>query len=178
MRRIIAIICLGMLAALCACKPAPPGVQPLDRVKPPAPPQDVPAALPNNAFKAQITLVDVPQKMRVGEKQTIRLRIKNNSDAMWWARGARINTSSSNKFYIAVGNRWLKADSSLLTNMDGRYGIPKDLAPGEETEVPLAITAPKDPGDYILELDAIQEQVAWFSDKGSPTAKTKITVVK
>ena len=89
-----------------------------------------------------------------------------------------MNTRPDNKFYIAAGNRWLKADGSLLTDMDGRYGIGKDLSPGQETEVPLLITAPKDPGEYTLEVDLVQEQVAWFSDKGSPTAKTKIMVVK
>jgi hypothetical protein len=97
---------------------------------------------------------------------------------MWWARGAQVNTRQDNKFYLAAGNRWLKADGELLTNMDGRYGISKDLAPGEEAEVPLGITAPKNPGDYILEIDLVQEGVAWFSDKGSPTARTKISVVK
>jgi hypothetical protein len=29
-----------------------------------------------------------------------------------------------------------------------------------------------------LEIDLIQEQVAWFSEKGSTTAKAKVTVVK
>jgi len=42
----------------------------------------------------------------------------------------------------------------------------------------LGITAPKSPGDYTLEIDMVQEGVAWFSEKNSPTAKTKITVVK
>jgi len=97
---------------------------------------------------------------------------------MWWARGAPVNPRPDNKFYLAAGNRWLKADGSLQTNMDGRYGLVKDLKPGEETEVPLVITAPKDPGEYTLEIDLVQEQVAWFSEKGSPTAKAKITVVK
>jgi len=97
---------------------------------------------------------------------------------MWWARGGPINTRPDNKFYLAAGNRWLKSDGSLLTNMDGRYGIGKDLKPGEETEVPLTVTAPKGPGDYILEVDLVQEQVSWFSEKGSPTAKTRITVVR
>ena len=72
----------------------------------------------------------------------------------------------------------MKADGSLLTNMDGRYGITKDLKPGEEDEVPLLVTAPTTPGDYTLEVDVVQEAVAWFSDKGSPTAKTKISVVR
>lgn len=137
-----------------------------------------PSALPNNGFKAEITLIDAPAKLRAGQKEIIRVKVKNNSDVMWWARGGRINTRNDNKYYIAVGDRWLKSDGSLLTNMDGRYGIPKDLAAAEETEVPLSITAPKEPGDYTLEIDLVQEQVAWFSEKGSPTAKTKITVVK
>lgn len=138
-----------------------------------------PAPLPDNGFKATITLVDPPAKLRTGEKATIQVKIKNSSDVLWYARGAEINNSSDNKFYIAVGNRWLGAtDEKLVTDMDGRYGIGRDLRPGEEAEVPLAITAPKEPGDYILDVDAVQEQVAWFHDKGSPTAKTKITVVR
>jgi hypothetical protein len=29
-----------------------------------------------------------------------------------------------------------------------------------------------------MELDMVQEGVAWFSDKGSPVTKIKVTVVK
>ena len=137
-----------------------------------------PGALPENGFRAAITLVDPPGKLRVGQKASVQVKIKNASDVLWYARGAQINTSTDNKFYLAAGNRWLKADESLSTDMDGRYGLNRDLKPGEETEVPLAVTAPKEPGEYILEVDVVQEQVAWFRDKGSPTAVTKITVVK
>lgn len=134
--------------------------------------------LPDNAFRAQISSVDPPAKLRAGQKETIRVRIKNVSDVQWYSHGGEINTSPDNRFYLAVGNRWLKSDGSLLTNMDGRYGVGKDLKPGEETEVPLQITAPRDMGDYTLEIDLVQEQVAWFSEKGSPAAKSKVTVVK
>lgn len=136
-------------------------------------------ALPPAAFKAQLSLVDPPAKMRTGEKQTIQIKVKNASDQPWFARGGEVNKNPDNRFYLAVGNRWLKSDEkTLVTNMDGRYGLQKDLKPGEEEQVSLQITAPKDPGDYILEIDLLQEQVTWFSDKGSPTAKAKITVVK
>lgn len=173
----IAVVLVALIFSLCGCKQA---AAPAPQRQTAATPQsgDVPAALPNNAFKAEITIVDPPAKLRVGQKETIHVKIKNNSIITWWCRGARVNTRPDNKFYIASGNRWLKADGSLLTNMDGRYGIPKDLAPGEETDTPLVVTAPQEPGDYILEVDMVQEQVAWFSDKGSPTAKTKITVVQ
>jgi len=138
-----------------------------------------PSALPENGFKATISLIDPAAKLRAGEKTTIQVKVKNASDVLWYARGAQINTSADNKFYLAAGDRWLNAaDEKLVTDMDGRYGLDKDLRPGEETEVPLAITAPKEPGDYILEVDLVQEQVAWFHDKGSPTARTKVTVVR
>jgi hypothetical protein len=144
---------------------------------PAAPRGDVPAALPDNAFKAVITVADPPAKLRAGQKQTIQVKVKNASDVLWYARGAVANNAPSNKFYLAVGNRWLEADGEkLVTDMDGRQGLDRDLKPGEETEVPLVITAPKTAGDYTLEIDLVQEQVAWFHDKGSPTAKVKIRV--
>jgi len=161
---------------VCSCSqqpntPSSPGAT-VDR-------SQTPSALPDNGFKAVISLVDPPAKLRAGERATIQLKIKNASDVLWYARGAKVNTSSDARFVLAAGNRWLNAaDEKLVTDMDGRYGLNKDLRPGEETEVPLTITAPKEPGDYILDVDVLQEQVAWFHDKGSPTAKTKVTVVK
>jgi hypothetical protein len=138
-----------------------------------------PKALPDNGFKAELSLPDPPKKLRAGQKETVQVKVKNASDVQWYARGAEFNTNPDNKFYLAAGNRWLKAEGEeLVTNMDGRYGLPRDLRPGEELEVPLQVTAPKTPGEYILEVDLIQEQVGWFLDKGSPTTKVKVTVVK
>src|SRR4051812_2227845 len=107
-----------------ACSKNPPG--PVVATQPPVktePPLNEPAALPTNGFKAELALVEPPQKMRAGKRETIRIKVKNASDVMWWARGAPINTRQDNKFYLAAGNRWLKPDGSLLTNMDGRYGV-------------------------------------------------------
>jgi hypothetical protein len=132
------------------------------------------APLPDNGYKARITLPDPPTKLRAGEKVIIQVRAQNASDVPWKVRGG----GADNKFYIAAGDRWLKPDGTLITAQDGRYGLNRDLKPSEETEVPLLITTPKDPGDYILEVDLVQEQVAWFHDKGSPTARVKISVVR
>jgi len=175
-RRLVLICGVAMIGLVLACGGKGPSSTQSQPPKVQEPTE--PSALPSSGFRAAITLIDPPAKLRAGQKETVRVKIKNNSDVQWWSRGSRVNTRSDNKFYMATGNRWLKADGSLLTNMDGRYGIGANLAPGEETEVPLLVTAPKDAGDYTLEIDVIQEGVAWFSDKGSPTAKTKITVVK
>lgn len=172
---IIVAICCALVMTGCSKPTLTGSSEGSNATVPPGRPQ----ALPENGFKASITLIDPPTKLRAGEKHTIRVKVKNASDVMWYARGAEFNIGTENKFYLAAGNRWLQSDDeSLITDMDGRYGLNKDLKPGEETEVPLVITAPKEPGEYILEVDAVQEQVAWFREKGSPTARTKIAVVK
>jgi hypothetical protein len=94
------------------------------------------------------------------------------------AAGGEANDRSDNKFYIAVGNHWLDKDGKRTADWEGHNGIPKGLKPGEEAEMTLQITAPKEPGDYTLELDMVQEGVNWFGEKGSPTTKAKVTVVK
>jgi hypothetical protein len=137
-----------------------------------------PGPLSDSGFKAEIMISDPPSKLRTGQVETITLKVKNASNVIWWQRGAEINDRSDNKFYIAAGNRWLDKDGKLTSETEGHNGIPKDLKPGEEAELPLQITAPKTPGDWTLNLDMVQEGVAWFGEKGSPTTKIKVTVVK
>jgi hypothetical protein len=171
-----ALVALALVLGGCRGKQGAQGNAPSNMSVPVA--GSTPGPLPDAGRKAQITLPDPPTKLRAGEKSRVTVHIKNASDVFWWARGGEINTRADNWFYIAAGDRWLKPDGSLVTDMDGRYGIGKDLKPGDETEVPLLVTAPKEPGDYILEVDLVQEQVGWFGDKGSPTARAKVSVVR
>jgi hypothetical protein len=164
------VLLLALAAAGCKRSPSTANTGPA--------PARTPGPMPDAAFKAQLSLPDPPAKLRVGQQERVQVHIKNASDVFWWARGGEINERNDNFFYVAAGNRWLKADGTMYTDSDGRYGIGKDLKPGEETEVPLLVNAPKEPGEYILEVDLVQEQVAWFSDKGSPTARAKVTVVR
>jgi hypothetical protein len=135
-------------------------------------------ALPDEAFRAQITLTDPPAKLRAGQQERVEVRVRNASPVFWWARGGETNERDDNKYRLAAADRWLKADGALVTDMDGRHGLLKDLRPGEEAEVLLLVNAPKEPGEYILEVDLVQEQVAWFGEKGSPTARAKVSVVR
>lgn len=137
-----------------------------------------PGPLPDRAFRALLAFKDAPTKLRVGQKETVVVKVKNGSDVHWSARGGEPNNNPDNKFYLALGDKWFQEDGKLVTEMDGRIGLAKDLRPGEETEVSLSITAPANPGNYVLEVDLVQEQVSWFHDKGSPTARTNVTVVR
>ena len=50
------------------------------------------------------------------------------------------------------------------------------LAPGNEATVQLEVRAPFRPGTFRLELDVVQEGIAWFAWKGSPTLSGLVEV--
>ena len=134
--------------------------------------------LPDSGFKAQITAPDPPQRLRTGQVAIINIKVKNTSDVIWYQRGGLTTDRTDNKFYIAAGNRWLDKDGKLTSETEGHNGIPKDLKPGEEIEMTLQVTAPKQPGDWTMQLDMVQEGVNWFSERGSPVTNIKVQVVK
>ena len=141
-------------------------------------PSSIAGPLPDNGFRAEVTIAEPPTKLRTGQKETINIKVKNVSDVMWFQRGGEISNQTDNKFYLAAGNQWLDKDGKQTTDEEGHNGIPKNLKPGEETQMTLLITAPKTPGEYFMRLDMVQEAVAWFGDKGSTTTKVPVTVVK
>jgi SAM-dependent methyltransferase len=132
----------------------------------PSEPASVGEALPDSAFMARISPHVSSIKVEAGSQTTIRATVKNVSDTTWHSLGRSFN----GKHQVKLGNHWLD-DSGKAPMEDGRTNLPKDLKPTEEIDLDLIINAPQEPGDYILELDMVQEMVAWFKDKGSETAK-------
>lgn len=126
--------------------------------------------LPDMAFKARLAVDNPPTIMRAGQQQTIRVKLTNQSNVTWPGR------QPTWQFQLTVGDRWLDEHGAKITEVDARVALFDDLRPAETVELPMTITAPSSPGIYILQLDAIQEGVAWFGDRGSPTLNLKIKV--
>ncbi|PYS77452.1 MAG: hypothetical protein DMF66_09850 [Acidobacteria bacterium] len=121
--RALVVACTLVAAAGCRQEAGNTNAGGAASVKPTPSKKDA-AALPENGFKAQISVADPPAKLRAGQKATLQVKVKNVSDAQWYARGGEVNTFPDNRFYIAAGDRWLKSDGqTLVTNMDGRYGL-------------------------------------------------------
>jgi hypothetical protein len=129
--------------------------------------------LPAEAFRAELSISLLPSTMRTGQTEVVRVRVKNTSNASWPAQGRK----EDGYFQVNLGNIWYNSRGEVVA--DGAYvrtGFPVDVNPGEEVELPLTITAPRAAGDYILEIDLVQEMVSWFHDKGSESLKTKVNV--
>jgi len=126
--------------------------------------------LPDSALRAELSVPQPPTVLRAGAKETITVRVRNAGDGVWLAR------ERAARYQVMLGNHWLGADGALLRNDDGRAPLARDLAPGEETEMPLVVNAPPRAGDYVLEIDVLQEGVAWFGLRGSKTARLRVRV--
>src|SRR5205085_2746030 len=57
-----------------------------------------------------------------------------------------------------------------------RTALSADLPPGGEVALPLAVTAPGAPGDYVLEIDMVHEGVTFFNEKGSKSLRLPVRV--
>lgn len=127
--------------------------------------------LGDSAYKADLKVQKALLTAKSGSKIAIQVKVKNISDITWPSF-----TESGGKYHIDLGNHWWNESGEIIVNDDGREPLPNNLHPMKEVQLSLSITIPVEPGNYILELDMVHEQVAWFKDKGSQTTKLPIKV--
>jgi len=135
---------------------------------------DAKGALPDSAYRAQISSSDQPHAMKAGDQKPLWLKVKNIGTGVWPSR-----VPPGSVGVVRVANRWLSDDGTEVVNeLDSRVMLPRDLGPGDEAEFTLNITAPQAPGDYVLEVDLVHEGVTWFHQLGSPTLRWTVRVEK
>jgi SAM-dependent methyltransferase len=127
-----------------------------------------PPALPGSAFRAEITPDPAAVEVAAGEMFTVRARVVNRGDAVWPVG------RPGDQQVVRLANHW--RDEAGNRSQDTRVTIPADVPPGADVVLALTTTAPLRPGRYAMDLNMMQEGVAWFADHGSPTATIPITV--
>ena len=157
-------------AAALGCGDGEPGAAP-GASDPEANLERVLKPLPDEGFKAQITVANPPERLARGERVDVSVRVKNASGAEWPMRGQ----AGSGNFQVNLGGHWLDADGKDVKS-DQRSFLPKAVKPGEEFEATYALVAPDRAGAYTVEIDMVQEGVSWFAGKGSEPARLKIRV--
>lgn len=125
--------------------------------------------LAGDDFKAAFAWAEPPPgRLKRGEQRSLRVLVTNSGRATWPAFGQKGSHTQ-----VLIGNHWLQTDGRIVVNDDARGTIPYDLPPGDAIELLLTVTAPKTSGQYILEIDVLQEGISW---KGSDTLRSPVTV--
>lgn len=127
--------------------------------------------LPDSGFRAEMNVTNAPVNLSASQRVTLDLSLKNISRVSWPGRQWH-----ADPFQIAVGNHWLDAAGNVVSNDDGRTALEEDLRPGETATMRLVVNAPAQRGDYVLEVDVVQEGVSWFGLKGSKTWRARVKV--
>ncbi len=122
-------------------------------------------ALPPEACRASLALIGRVPPLAPGHVAPLRVRVRNDSPLPWPASAQ-----------LRVGDHWRTSEGRLVVFDDARSGIETAVDPGGECEVQLDVVAPAEPGDYELEIDLLQELIAWLADRGSSTLKLPVKV--
>ena len=126
--------------------------------------------LPDLAFRAKLRLINAPARLEAGARYRLKVAVRNLSEHVWPAAG------SVEQQPVRVGTRWRGEIDGAIVAEDGRGALDGPLGPGEQADVEVVITAPRVPGAYRLEVDLVQELVAWFRDRGSFAVQSTVAV--
>lgn len=124
--------------------------------------------LPESGFKAKITFEDAPLKAGANETAYINIRVKNEGTSIWRASGYGANT-------ISLSHGWVSAKDTPV-RLNSRFRFPHDVNPGESANLSISVKTPSTSGNHTLEVDIVQENVAWFSEKGNSRGRWNLVV--
>lgn len=121
-------------------------------------------------LRAQLGPASEQLDVRTGERVVLAVQVRNTGNTLWLAQG----TQGVGR--VALGAHLHDDQGRLLEQDFARVALPADVAPQAETRCELVFEAPRQAGEYVLELDALVEGLVWFGTKGSPTARLKLSV--
>ena len=119
-------------------------------------------------FAATFTGSSVPERVTAGGIASARVTVRNDSPFPWPIDG---------EHPVHLAHHWRTTEGQLVAWDGFRSELPRELAPGESADVQVWFYVPVTPGLYVLELDAVQEDVAWFGERGSTPLRKPIAVV-
>jgi len=118
----------------------------------------------------------VPKSDRIegapGERVSLKATITNIGNTRWLTGDTDTRGTVRTGYYLFKG---ANADDPPIA--EGRAKLDaRDVRPGELTKATLELNAPREPGDYLLWLDLVAEQIDWFAAFGSQVVRIPLVV--
>lgn len=124
-------------------------------------------------FALKLSILKVPDIWKINETRQCQLKAINNGNITFTSVGN--DSANPHKYAIKLSYRWVKLNDSNPMDFENRFLFPAPVK--KELTFSTPITAPAEAGSYYLEIEAVQEYVAWFKDKGYPGIKVKVDVL-
>ena len=106
-------------------------------------------------------LSEPPGQMAAGDTFSVRVSIENCGDTLWL-------TSATPRAGVVMPAVRVHDESGLLvTEFHGEPLLPAAVAPDETVTIKIEYRAPQRVGSYRMKIDLVDQQVAWFEQRGS-----------
>ena len=119
--------------------------------------------------KAEIVSSVTRMSAKKGALMRVPLRVRNAGDVTWYNYPCETHT-------VRPGAHLLDASGELLSRDFARGDLPVSVGPGEDIRVVLLARAPRQRGDFLVEVDLVKEGVLWFAEEGSQTLQIPLRV--
>jgi hypothetical protein len=136
------------------------------------------AIIKDSDFAVQLSLLEIPDQWKINETRDCQLRAINNGNVSLSSIVADIQRPDL--YGITLAYRWVKRNE--VNELDpedfpNRWSLSSSAPIKKELTWFQLITAPPEAGSYYLEIEMIQENVAWFKSKGYPGIKVKVDIL-
>ena len=119
---------------------------------------------------------DIPATMMVGKATTVHISVKNTGNWPWLNAAAANPPKPDGSYAVRLSYRWASADGKLLPQGSERGELKATVPPGETANFSVEVLSPQQSGSYRLEVDLVEELVAFFSAMGSQKLTVPVTV--
>lgn len=109
----------------------------------------------SSTYHADILMEASSLTLAPGEEGIVTVVARNGGSTVW-----RPFEASG----IALGNHWLRPNGEIFVWADGRTTLGQTVAPNQSVRMRLPVRAPSEPGEYLLEVDLVEEGVTWFGE--------------
>ena len=111
-------------------------------------------------YAGRLDVLEAPGAVAPGATFGVTIAIENHSNAVW---------TTVSQFPVRASyhlSRRRGTGDELLTFDNVRTRLPSEIAPGQRMTMTLDVVAPIETGEYVADIDLVQEFVAWFATKG------------
>jgi hypothetical protein len=112
--------------------------------------------LPEEVSRISLTVSDPQREMRASALSWLDAELTNRANK---------TLSSLAPCPVRLSYHWIEKTTRRMVIFEGaRSGLSPALDPGATKRYPMKIVAPSQPGEYILQITIVQENVCWFED--------------
>lgn len=128
---------------------------------------EAPGSTVSSRYKVTYGRAEAPRSVLPNSVFQASVDVLNSGWAEW---------SSEGSHPVKLSYHWLTSEGQMA-DFDGlRTPVAPPLCPNQSRRFSMTVQAPRNPGNYLLAIDLVQEGVTWFSEANAPWCQVRVAV--